>query len=165
MKKFIKELIPYVVIVIVVVLIRTFIVTPVQVDGESMYPTLLDNQLLLLKKYDHSYERFDIVVFKYNDSKLVKRVIGLPGETISYKDNILYINNKKIDNISLDSYTYDFDLKELGFDTIPEGYYFVLGDNRTNSLDSRAIGLIPEDSILGVTNFSIFPFKRFGIIK
>lgn len=165
MKKFIKELIPYVVIVIVVVLIRTFIVTPVQVDGESMYPTLLDNQLLLLKKYDHSYERFDIVVFKYNDSKLVKRVIGLPGETISYKDNTLYINNKKIDNISLDSYTYDFDLSELGFDTIPEGYYFVLGDNRTNSLDSRAIGLIPEDSILGVTNFSIFPFKRFGIIK
>lgn len=165
MKKFIKELIPYVVIVIVVVLIRTFIVTPVQVDGESMYPTLLDNQLLLLKKYDHSYERFDIVVFKYNDSKLVKRVIGLPGETISYKDNTLYINNKKIDNISLDSYTYDFDLSELGFDTIPEGYYFVLGDNRTNSLDSRAIGLISEDSILGVTNFSLFPFKRFGIIK
>ncbi len=165
MKKFIKELIPYVVIVVIVVLIRTFIVTPVQVDGESMYPTLLDNQLLLLKKYDHSYERFDIVVFKYNNSKLVKRVIGLPGETICYKDNTLYIDNKKIDNISLDSYTYDFDLKELGFDTIPEGYYFVLGDNRTNSLDSRAIGLIPEDSILGVANFSLFPFKRFGIIK
>lgn len=165
MKKFIKELIPYIVIIIVVVLIRTFIVTPVQVDGESMYPTLLDNQLLLLKKYDHSYDRFDIVVFEYNNSKLVKRIVGLPGETISYKDNKLYINNKEIDNISLDSYTYDFDLSELGFDIIPEGYYFVLGDNRTNSLDSRAIGLVSEDSILGVTNFSIFPFKRFGIIK
>lgn len=165
MKKFMKELIPYVIIVIVVVLIRTFIITPVQVDGESMYPTLLDNQLLLLKKYDHSYERFDIVVFNYNSSKLVKRIIGLPLENISYKNNTLYIDNKAIENISLDSYTYDFDLSELGFDEIPEGYYFVLGDNRTNSLDSRSIGLISEDSILGVAQFSIFPFNRFGIIK
>lgn len=163
--KFIKELVPYIVIIAVVVLIRTFIVTPVQVDGESMYPTLLDNQILILKKYDHSYDRFDIVVFKYNNSKLVKRIIGLPGETISYKNNILYINNKEIDNIKLDAYTYDFNLSELGFDKIPEGYYFVLGDNRTNSLDSRMIGLIPKDNILGVTNFSVFPFKRFGSIK
>lgn len=163
--KFIKELVPYIVIIVVVVLIRTFIVTPVQVDGESMYPTLLDNQILILKKYDHSYDRFDIVVFKYNNSKLVKRVIGLPGETVSYKNNILYINNKEIDNIKLDAYTYDFDLSEIGFDKIPEGYYFVLGDNRTNSLDSRMIGLIPEDSIMGTTNFSIFPFKKFGSIK
>ena len=163
--KFIKELVPYIVIIVVVVLIRTFIVTPVQVDGESMYPTLLDNQILILKKYDHSYDRFDIVVFKYNNSKLVQRIIGLPGETVSYKNNTLYINDKEIDNIKLDAYTYDFNLSELGFDKIPKGYYFVLGDNRTNSLDSRMIGLIPEDSILGVTNFSIFPFKRFGTIK
>ncbi len=141
--KFIKELVPYIVIIVVVVLIRTFIVTPVQVDGESMYPTLLDNQILILKKYDHSYDRFDIVVFKYNNSKLVKRVIGLPGETVSYKNNILYINNKEIDNIKLDAYTYDFDLSEIGFDKIPEGYYFVLGDNRINSLDSRIKFLIP----------------------
>lgn len=163
--KFIKELIPYIVIIVVVVLIRTFIITPVQVDGESMYPTLLDNQILILKKYDHSYDRFDIVVFKYNNSKLVKRIIGLPGETVSYKNNTLYINNKEIDNINLDAYTYDFDLSELGLDKIPEGYYFVLGDNRTNSLDSRMIGLVPENSILGVTNFSIFPFTKFGTIK
>ena len=163
--KFIKELVPYIVIIVVVVLIRTFVITPVQVDGESMYPTLLDNQILILKKYDHSYDRFDIVVFKYNNSKLVKRVIGLPGETVSYKNNTLYINDKEIDNIKLDAYTYDFDLSELGFDKIPEGYYFVLGDNRTNSLDSRMIGLISENSILGVTNFSVFPFNRFGTIK
>ena len=163
--KFIKELVPYIVIIVVVVLIRTFVITPVQVDGESMYPTLLDNQILILKKYDHSYDRFDIVVFKYNNSKLVKRVIGLPGETVSYKNNTLYINDKEIDNIKLDAYTYDFDLSELGFDRIPEGYYFVLGDNRTNSLDSRMIGLISENSILGVTNFSVFPFNRFGTIK
>lgn len=162
--KFIKEITPYIIVVIVALLIRTFIVTPVQVDGESMYPTLDDNEILLLKKYDHSYERFDIVVFDYNNSKLVKRIIGLPGEYVEYKNNELYINNKKLD-FKLDAYTYDFELSELGFKQIPEDYYLVLGDNRTNSIDSRRIGLIPKENILGTTTFSIFPFNKFGKIK
>lgn len=162
--KFIKEIIPYIIVVLVAILIRTFIVTPVQVDGESMYPTLDNNEILLLKKYDHSYGRFDIVVFAYNNSKLVKRIIGLPGDYVEYKDNELYINNKKID-FELDAYTYDFELSELGFKEIPEGYYFVLGDNRTNSIDSRRIGLIPKENILGTTTFSIFPFDKFGRIE
>lgn len=162
--KFIKEIIPYIIVVLVAILIRTFIVTPVQVDGESMYPTLDNNEILLLKKYDHSYERFDIVVFDYNRSKLVKRIIGLPGDYVEYKDNELYINNEKID-FELDAYTYDFNLSELGFKQIPEDYYLVLGDNRTNSIDSRRIGLIPKDSILGTTTFSIFPFDKFGKIE
>ena len=162
--KFLKEIIPYILVVLVAILIRTFIVTPVQVDGKSMYPTLDDNEILLLKKYDHSYERFDIVVFNYNSSKLVKRVIGLPGEYVEYKNNELYINNEKIE-FKLDSYTYDFELSELGFKQIPEDYYLVLGDNRINSLDSRRIGLIPKENILGTTTFSIFPFDKFGRIE
>lgn len=162
--KFIKEIIPYIIVVVVAIFIRTFIVTPVQVDGESMYPTLDDNEILLLKKYDHSYERFDIVVFNYNSSKLVKRVIGLPGEYVEYKNNELYINDEKID-FNLDAYTYDFDLSELGFKQIPEDYYLVLGDNRTNSIDSRRIGLIPKENILGTTTFSIFPLNKFGKIE
>lgn len=162
--KYIKEIIPYIIVVIVAILIRTFIVTPVQVDGESMYPTLDDNEILLLKKYDHSYERFDIVVFNYNNSKLVKRIIGLPGEYVEYKNNELYINEEKV-GFKLDAYTYDFELSELGFKQIPEDYYLVLGDNRTNSIDSRRIGLIPKSNILGTTTFSIFPFNRFGKIE
>lgn len=162
--KFLKEIIPYIIIVVVVVLIRSFIVTPVQVDGESMYPTLDDKQILILKKYDKSYERFDIVVFNYNGSKLVKRIIGLPGETVSYKNNELYINGEKIDDVELDCITSDFDLFDLGYTVIPEGYYFVMGDNRNNSLDSRRIGLISEDKIFGVTIFSLFPLNKFGFI-
>ncbi len=162
--KFIKEVIPYIIVVLVAVLIRTFIVTPVQVDGQSMYPTLDDNEILLLKKYDHSYERFDIVVFNYNNSKLVKRIIGLPGEYVEYKNNELYINNEKLD-FDLEAHTYDFELSELGFKQIPEDYYLVLGDNRTNSIDSRRIGLIPKENILGTTTFSIFPFDKFGKIE
>lgn len=162
--KLVKEIVPYVIIVIVVVLIRSFVVTPVQVDGDSMYPTLINNEILILKKYDKSYERFDIVVFNYNNSKLVKRIIGLPGENIFYKNNQLYINNKKINDVNLNVLTNDFNLNDLGYTKIPEGYYFVLGDNRINSLDSRVIGLISEEDILGVANFSIFPFDKFGFI-
>ena len=84
--RFIKEVLPYIVILLVVILIRTYIITPVIVNGESMSPTLKNNELLLLKKYDKKIERFDIVVFKYNDSRLIKRVIGLPGDKVEYKD-------------------------------------------------------------------------------
>lgn len=161
--KFFKATIPYIIIVIVVALIRTFIVTPVQVEGLSMYSTLDDKEVLLLKKYDKSYDRFDIVVFNYNGTKLIKRVIGLPGETVSYKDNELYINDKYVDEYFLNGQeTYDFDLEELGYDKIPKGYYFVMGDNRDNSTDSRIIGLVSASEIEGTTNFAIFPFDRFG---
>ena len=163
--KYIKELLPYIVVVLLAVAIRTFIITPVQVDGSSMYPTLLDNEILLLKKYDNSYERFDIVVFNYNKSRLVKRIIGLPGEYVEYKSNELYIDGEKIDSVKLDAYTYDFNLSELGYNKIPDDYYLVLGDNRTNSVDSRMIGLVNKKDILGTTNFSLFPIKTFGFIK
>lgn len=165
-KSFIKELIPYVLIIIFVILLRTFIITPVQVEGTSMYPTLDDREILLLKKYDHSFERFDVVVFNYSGSKLIKRVIGFPGESVSYKDNQLYINDKKVNEPFISTQkTEDFSLEDIGYDTIPEGYYFVMGDNRTNSTDSRIIGLISKKDITGVTNLSLFPFSKIGKIN
>ena len=82
MKKIFKELIPYLIIIVVVVSIRIFIVTPVQVSGDSMRPTLKNREILLLKKYDRSFQRFDIVVIDYDNDRLIKRIIGLPGETI-----------------------------------------------------------------------------------
>ena len=89
MKKILKELYPYVVIVVVVVLFRTYIATPVRVDGDSMKDTLHNNDILILNKLDKSYKRFDIVVVNYNNTKLVKRIIGMPGENIAYKDNLV----------------------------------------------------------------------------
>ena len=155
---FIKTIIPYIIIAITVILIRTFVLTPVIVSGTSMNDTLKNGELLLLKKYDKSYERFNIVVFDYGDSKLVKRIIGLPGETLEYKDGILYINGEIVEDPFATS-TKDFKLSNLDIDVIPEGYYFVMGDNRSNSSDSRIIGPISEDTINGTTSFSLWPFK------
>lgn len=157
--KILKELIPYIIILIVVVFVRSFIVTPVIVDGDSMDTTLKNNEILLLKKYDKSYERFDIIVFNYDDTKLIKRIIGLPGEMVEYKDGILYINGEKV-NDSLASITTDYSLEQLDVLKIPDGYYFVLGDNRNNSTDSRIIGLINEKDIYGTTDFSLWPMKK-----
>lgn len=160
--KVIKSLIPYVVIILAVILIRTFIITPVQVEGRSMAPTLEDNQILLLSKYKKNYKRFDIVVIDDGNEKLIKRIIGLPGETLEVKDNQLYIDGKYVKEDFEHDDTKDFvynDKKE-----IPEGYYFVMGDNRDNSMDSRVFGAFSKDQILGVTTFSIFPFQTFGSI-
>lgn len=152
--RFIKEVLPYIVILLIVMLIRVYVVTPVIVNGESMSPTLKNNELLLLKKYDKKIERFDIVVFKYNDSRLIKRVIGLPGDKVEYKDGKLYINDEEmVDPFS--NITKDF--KYIG--VVSENSYFVLGDNRNDSVDSRMIGSVTKDMFLGSTDFSIWPIK------
>lgn len=158
-----KDIVSYLVIIVVVLLIRTFIVTPVRVDGKSMFPTLDNNDILILKKYDNSIDRFDIVVLKYKGDKLVKRVIGLPGEHVKILNNKLYINGNVIDD-AVDVSTNNFDISKLGVNIIPEGYYFVMGDNRGNSSDSRIIGLISEDDIIGISDFRLFPFNKFGKI-
>lgn len=163
MNKFIKELIPYIVIIVGVILIRTYLVTPVIVSGDSMIPTLKDKQLLLLNKINYQLndiERYDIVVIKIDKKEIVKRIIGLPGETIEYRNNILYINgHEEESNYKFD--TDDFNLKSIcNCDEIPEDKYLVLGDNRKVSADSRIIGLINKSDIEGNVNISLWPIKK-----
>lgn len=165
MKKIIKELIPYIIIVVVVALIRTYVATPVIVVGDSMLPTLKEGQILLLNKFDYSFneiERYDVVVIKNNKEELIKRIIGLPGEYVEYKDNVLYINKEKYEN-KYNFITDDFTLEDIcNCDEIPEDKYLVLGDNRSNSLDSRSkiIGLVDKEYIKGSTKISIWPIKK-----
>ena len=158
--KFIKSIVPYVIILITVILIRTFIVTPVSVDGSSMYPNLKDGNILLLKKFDKSYKRFDIVVLNYGKDRLVKRIIGLPGEHVEYRNSKLYINGQEVEEPMINAYTSNFKLEDIGYDKIPDDYYFVVGDNRGISKDSRIIGLIRKKDIIGTTSFSLWPFKE-----
>ena len=164
--KLLKEILPYLIIVIVVVLFRTFIATPVRVDGSSMDPTLKNGQILILKKYDKSYKRFDIVVIKTPSDKIIKRIIGLPGDNIEYKNNILYINGIKHAETFKHEFTDDFKLEDIDrYKKIPKDKYLVLGDNRTDSYDSRMMGLISEDKIVGSVNLRLFPLNKIGIIK
>ena len=160
--RFIKETIPYLVIVLVVISIRTFIVTPVVVQGESMKETLNGGEVMLLKKYDLSYERFDVVVINKNveGDNLIKRVIGLPGEKIRYKNGILYINDEVVEDKYAYGETSNFQEVELGKDE-----YFVMGDNRAVSLDSRILGVIKHNEIEGTADFVLFPFNKLGHLK
>ncbi len=152
-----KELLIYLIIILAVILVRTYIVTPVRVNGSSMNETLKDGDILLLNKYEYKFKeikRFDIVVIHYKNEKFIKRVIGLPGETLEFKDNILYINGKKIEETFLTEETADFIYEgEIG-----KNCYFVMGDNRDDSLDSRFFDCFDEKTIMGKVTFSIFPF-------
>lgn len=165
MKQYMKEYLPYIIILLIIILIRTFIVTLVRVDGNSMVDTLHNGEILLLNKLDNDYKRFDVVVIKYNNERLVKRIIGLPGEQVKYRNNHLYINGKKVEEEFIKEDTENFNITELGYNRIPKDYYFVVGDNRDNSLDSRYIGLIKKDQIKGTTSIRLFPFNKIGKIK
>ena len=158
--KLLKELLPYIIIIIVVIIIRTFIFTPVVVNGPSMMNTLHNGDAMILDKIGMKLggiKRFDIVVIHTGKTKIIKRVIGMPGETISYHDNKLYINGKEVSDNHSNEITYDFEEVK-----IPDGEYYVLGDNRTDSVDSRILGTIPKNEILGHATFIIYPFNRFG---
>lgn len=162
-KNLIKEILSYVIIIGAVILFRTFLYSPIRVTGKSMVPTLKDGNIMILNKIGYrinGLKRFDIVVIDYDKERLIKRVVGLPGEEIKYVANKLYINGE----ITAEEYkrgvTYDFDLESLGYNVIPEGKYLVLGDNREVSKDSRIIGLIDADDILGYTKTVIFPFNE-----
>lgn len=166
--KIVKDLIPYLIIVIVVVLIRSFLVTPAVVDGDSMLPNLQDNNVIILNKLDYrlnKIKRFDIVVINYNGEKLIKRIIGLPGEHVEYKNEKLYVDGKLINENFNHSKTSDFKLESIGFLTIPGDKYFVVGDNRLVSNDSRNIGLIDKKDILGSVSLRIFPITKLGLVK
>ena len=164
-KNYIKEFLPYFMIILVVVLIKTFVVSPIRVNGASMDPTLNDKDIMLLDEISYRFsdiERFDIVVVKEEDEYLIKRVIGLPGDTISIQNNKVYINGEVyIENYLEEGLVYDdFELSSLGYDVIPDDMYLVLGDNRPDSVDSREIGLISKDDVIGKISFRIWPLNK-----
>ena len=156
-----KGILSYVIIIVVVLLIKEFIITPIRVNGDSMNSTLKDKDIMLLDKISYRFsdiKRFQIVVIKYQDEFIIKRVIGLPGETVEFKNNKLYINGEYVKEDFKHGKTSDFKLEEV----IPDDYYFVVGDNREVSYDSRIIGPVKKKDILGKASLVIFPLNRIG---
>jgi signal peptidase I len=162
--------------------IRFFLMTPIVVNGASMMPTLEDEDKLIINKIGpkiSDYDRFDIIVFKSPEGpNYVKRIIGVPGDHIEYIEDELFINGEKFEEPYLDEYktelidpgtlTEDFRLEEyLGEMTVPEDSYFVLGDNRRKSNDSRNpdVGFIPKDVILGKAELVFWPFDHFSKVE
>lgn len=170
------EVVEIIVIAFVTVfLVRTFIAQPFLVNGASMEPTYSDGHYLLvdeLSYYFHKPTRGDAIVLRYpgNDKTFfIKRIIGLPGESITIANNLVAVSTPENSNEAII-------LKELylppGTITagdqeilLSEDEYFVMGDNRTNSFDSRNWGPLPEDHIIGLVRLRIFPLNKFGIIK
>ena len=157
-----KDALSYLVIILVVVLIRTFIITPIRVVGSSMDKTLKQGEILLLEKVDKSYKRYDIVVIKEGNERIIKRIIGMPGESVKIVEGVIYINGEAIDDKHASSYTENFSLSKFDLEVIPEDSYFVLGDNRKISKDSRLLGPINKKQIQGKAIYRIWPFNKFG---
>lgn len=161
--------------------IRKFLFSPIIVDGPSMQPTLYDRDQMIVNKFIYRIkqpERFDVVIFHASEQKdFIKRVIGLPGEHVKVKDNILYIDGEEVEQTFLEQneegpviypiITNDFTLEMLpgGYDTIPADHVLVLGDNRSNSTDSRSLGLIHIDEIVGKTSLVYWPVNRIHFLS
>ena len=156
MFKIIKEILSYVIIIVVVILIRTFIGTPVRVNGTSMVPTLKEGEVLYLNKLNKSFDQEDIVVIdkKVEGSAIIKRIIGMPNDKIKCINGVIFINDEKYEDNFGSGETSDFDEITLGDDE-----YFVLGDNRIVSKDSRILGPIKEKYIEGTTRVVLYPFS------
>ena len=164
---------------VIAILIVGFVVQPVRVEGQSMMPKLHDQDRIFVNKFIYPLrewigdkepiKRGDIVVLLYPDDpskSYIKRVVGLPGEEVNVENGKLYINGMQIDEPYLDT-------EYLSSDSMPgsvhvkEHHYFVMGDNRRNSSDSRYWGLVPEKYIYGKAIFRYYPFtpiERVGAI-
>ncbi len=165
-KELLKDISKYIAIAVLVLLLVIYVVSLQQVVGPSMSPNYQDGDILILNKLHykiHNPKRFEVAAIKYNDTKyFIKRVIGLPGETISYQNGILYVNGEVVEEKFKTTTTADFSLEDLGYETIPKDYYLVVGDNRENSLDGRSkeVGLIHKKEFIGKVTFRIWPFRR-----
>lgn len=150
-----------------VLLIRTFLFTVIKVEGPSMNDTLWQGDRLIVTIADMKImgpQRFDVVIthFPNSEKRYVKRVIALPGETLEIRDGVTYIDGQPLEELFVTHRS----TGDFGPYTVPEGQYMVLGDNRSNSHDSRSddVGPVDKDMIIGKVRFIMWPFDRIGTV-
>ena len=177
-KSMVREVLEMVVYLAIALIAALFIIKYVgqrtQVDGSSMYPTLEDGENLILDKISYRFrdpERFDIIVFPFEgDGKkeyFIKRIIGLPGETVQIMDGYVYINGEKLDSDIYGAEVMKYAGRAEDPITLGDDEYFVLGDNRNRSRDGRyeEVGNIKRADITGRAFVRIWPLSKFGILK
>lgn len=176
MKSILKELMGWIVYIIIIVALAwgiiTFVGQRTQVSGSSMETTLSDGDQLIVDKISYRFRapnRYDIVVFPYQyeeNTYYIKRIIGLPGETVQIVDGYVYIDGQQLDEHYGNEVMLDPGIAEEPV-TLGDDEYFVLGDNRNNSQDSRAanVGVIHGKDLLGRAWIRIWPLSKFGVIK
>ena len=172
-KEILSFVLYFVIVIAAMLLIIHYVGQRTEVSGSSMENTLSDGDNLIVDKISyrfHDPERYDIIIFPYKyeeDTYYIKRIIGLPGEHVRIDDSVnIYINGK----VLKESYGREV-IQDPGIArdeiTLGEGEYFVLGDNRNNSIDSRwsDVGNVSREDIVGKVVLRIYPFKSFGLIK
>lgn len=155
--------------IVIALVIRTFVVELYKVDGQSMRPTLQNEERVVVNKFLYHFEKpkfGDVIVFEFPKDKsrnFIKRVIGIPGDTVEIKDSKVYVNDKILDE------PYILSTTELGFkkEVVPPNTVFVLGDNRNNSEDSRFqdVGFVPYELIKGKAEYIFWPLDKISKIK
>lgn len=172
-KEIIKSIIELVVFAAIVLLVFKYIVVPVRIIGDSMENNLHDNNIAFINAIgsrNGNVDRFDVVVLYSEelDEKIIKRVIGLPGEHIVFKDDQLYVNDVLVEQDFLDEEFMEYSKKQYSNElftddfevTVGSNEIFVLGDNRLGSTDSRVLGCFSFDDIIGKNGVVIFPFNN-----
>ena len=150
-------------------IVIVFFYQPVQVEGTSMMPELSNHERIFINKFLYRFEpihRFDIVVFFYPldpTKSFIKRVVGLPGEWVSIRDGQVYINGKRLKESFLPPSYLDHDNYPAVY--VQPGHYFVLGDHRESSNDSRVWGTVSRKFIYGKAVFSYWPFNQIGYLE
>ena len=153
---------------LIAILVVIFVVQPVKVEGTSMEPRLEPQDRIFVNKFVYYFSgvaRADIVVFWYPKDKtksFIKRVIGLPGETVEVRSGLVYLNGEKLSEPYLAG---EFDNDSYPLQVVPPDQYFVLGDHRNSSNDSRDWGFVPEPNIFGEAVFRYWPLSKLGLIR
>lgn len=155
------------------IVLYLFLITPHEVNGISMSPNFKDGEYLIANKLTYRLsepKRGDVVIFKHSETQdYIKRIVGLPGETIEIRDGSYYINGERLNESEYLAPTVTTSegnaLREGDLYKIPEGEYFASGDNRPDSSDSRTFGSIEEESIKARAWIVYFPFNQFRIVE
>jgi signal peptidase I len=157
--------------VVIAIVIILFLYQPVKVEGTSMMPSLVDQERIFINKFVYRFglgeiARGDTVVFYYpsDPSKsYIKRVIGLPGDRVAIEEGLVYVNGKPLDEDYVpEEYR---DRQTVPLTTVPDGQYYVLGDHRSSSNDSRSWGPVPRQYIYGKAVFVYWPIEKMGVLR